>query len=128
MPILSFPQRQAERIKRDKAQRRRGDDAAPQTEPDTLVAVSRFEGSRLASGPTPSPYQHESSGRKRKWISDSSMPSNGAHKFARTSSAATVGAAIVEAEYDLETEVGFCLSWSVLTYSDSFFRCISVQI
>ncbi|RVX03361.1 5'-3' exoribonuclease 3 [Vitis vinifera] len=51
--------RQAERIKREKAQARRGDDADPQVKPEFLVPVSR----------------------------------------------ATVGAAIVEAENDLETEL-----------------------
>ncbi|KVH96391.1 5'-3' exoribonuclease [Cynara cardunculus var. scolymus] len=54
-------QRQAERIKRDKAQAKsqatRGDDAEPQMEPESLVPVGRFQGSRLASGPSPSPYE-----------------------------------------------------------------------
>ncbi|CAN4122961.1 unnamed protein product [Withania somnifera] len=50
-------QRQSERIKRERAQSKRGDDAAPQAEPESLVPVARFGGSRLASGPSPSPYQ-----------------------------------------------------------------------
>ncbi|GJS40869.1 5'-3' exoribonuclease 3 [Tanacetum coccineum] len=58
-------QRQAERIKRDKAQAKsqamRGDDVGPQMEPESLVPVGRFQGSRLASGPAPSPYQPKGS-------------------------------------------------------------------
>ncbi|KAI7725671.1 hypothetical protein M8C21_010344, partial [Ambrosia artemisiifolia] len=54
-------QRLAERVKRDKAQAKsqsiRGDDVGPQIEPESLVAVGRFQGSCLASGPSPSPYQ-----------------------------------------------------------------------
>ncbi|GJZ40367.1 5'-3' exoribonuclease 3 [Tanacetum coccineum] len=52
-------QRQAERIKRNKAQAKsqamRRDDAGPQMEPESLVPVGRFKGSCLASGPAPSP-------------------------------------------------------------------------
>lgn len=84
-------QKQAERIKRQKAQTRRGDDAGPQGQPDSLVAVNRFHGSRLASGPSPVPYQQSGSGR------------GNPQKVARLSSeASTVGAAIVEAENILE--------------------------
>ncbi|KAI3813891.1 hypothetical protein L1987_18626 [Smallanthus sonchifolius] len=88
-------QRQAERIKRDKAQAKsqRGDDARPEIEPESLVAVGRFHGSRLASGPSPSPYQS-------KGDSSHSRP----QKLARRSSGATVGAAIVEAESSLEID------------------------
>ncbi|KAM3199789.1 5'-3' exoribonuclease 3 isoform X1 [Capsicum annuum] len=50
-------QRQSERIRREKAQAKRGDDFAPQAEPESLVPVARFHGSRLASGPSPSPYE-----------------------------------------------------------------------
>lgn len=93
-------QRQAERIKRDKAQAKsqsiRGDDAGPQMEPESLVAVGRFHGSRLASGPTPSPYQHKGS------HGDSS--NHRPQKLARVSSGSTVGAAIVEAESSLERD------------------------
>ncbi|XP_019436847.1 PREDICTED: 5'-3' exoribonuclease 3-like isoform X2 [Lupinus angustifolius] len=93
-------QRQAERIKRDKSQARRGDDAAPQALPESAVAVSRFHGSRLASAPTPSPYQQ--SGYKKHNKEDSQGP----HKVARlTSSGASVAAAIVEAENSLEIDV-----------------------
>ncbi|CAH1412758.1 unnamed protein product [Lactuca virosa] len=84
-------QRQAERIKREKSQAKsqamRGDDAAPQMEPDSLVPVGRFQGSRLASGPSPSPYH--------------SRP----QKLARLSTSSSVGAAIVQAESSLENDV-----------------------
>ncbi|OIW12019.1 hypothetical protein TanjilG_16130 [Lupinus angustifolius] len=91
-------QRQAERIKRDKSHARRGDDAGPQAQPESLVAVSRFHGSRLASAPSPSPYQP--SGHRKRNEEDSP------HKVARlTSSGASVAAAIVEAENSLETDV-----------------------
>ncbi|KAL8200204.1 hypothetical protein R6Q57_011543 [Mikania cordata] len=90
-------QRQAERIKRDKAQAKsqtiRGDDARPEIEPESLVAVGRFHGSRLASGPSPSPYQ-------AKGDSSLSRP----QKLQRRSSGSTVGAAIVEAESSLERD------------------------
>ncbi|XP_022757502.1 5'-3' exoribonuclease 3-like isoform X2 [Durio zibethinus] len=91
-------QRQAERIKREKVQARRGDDAEPQVQPDSLVPVARFHGSRLASGPSPAPFQqtmecngNESSGRPQ--------------KVRRTYSGGTIGAAIVEAEDSIETDV-----------------------
>ncbi|KAL4567917.1 hypothetical protein LXL04_023513 [Taraxacum kok-saghyz] len=83
-------QRQSERIKREKAQAKsqRGDDVAPQMEPESLVPVNRFQGSRLASGPSPSPYQPKP------------------QKLARvSSSSASVGAAIVQAETSLENDV-----------------------
>lgn len=90
-------QRKAERVKRDKAQAKslaaRGDDADPQAEPDSLVPVSRFQGSRLASGPSPSPYQNSIKTHYR------------AQKVARLSSGSSVGAAIVEAESNLERDI-----------------------
>ncbi|KAI3937855.1 hypothetical protein MKW92_025261 [Papaver armeniacum] len=79
-------QRQAERIKRDRAQKQRGDNVEPTVKPESLVPVARFQGSRLASAPLPSPYERTG-------------------KVARhTSSGASVGAAIVEAENSLELE------------------------
>ncbi|KAK1358286.1 hypothetical protein POM88_051542 [Heracleum sosnowskyi] len=48
---------QAERVKRYKAQVKRGDDVEPQIKPD-MVPVARFHGSHLASGHARSPYQH----------------------------------------------------------------------
>ncbi|KAJ0946584.1 putative 5'-3' exoribonuclease, xrn1, helical domain-containing protein [Helianthus annuus] len=91
MKIKSFrKERQAERIKRDKAQKTRGDDARPELEPESLVAVGRFHGSQLASGPSPSPYQSKGDSR--------------AQKLARRSSGSTVGAAIIEAESSLERD------------------------
>uniref|UniRef100_A0A2P2M100 5'-3' exoribonuclease n=1 Tax=Rhizophora mucronata TaxID=61149 RepID=A0A2P2M100_RHIMU len=116
-------QRQAERIKREKGQTRRGDDAAPQAQPESLVAVARYHGSRLASSPAPSPFQHSTERSLIKkdsqigqssdldmrsthsWMSDGRGSSVKAHKVRRLSSSATVGAAIVEAEDSLETEI-----------------------
>ncbi|KAK9936521.1 hypothetical protein M0R45_013358 [Rubus argutus] len=75
-------QRQAQRIKHAKVQ-------GPQVQPDCIVAINRFQGSRLASGPSPAPYQQysRSSGR------------GNPQKVARLSSeASSVAAAIVEAE------------------------------
>ncbi|XP_065880638.1 5'-3' exoribonuclease 3 isoform X2 [Euphorbia lathyris] len=101
-------QRQSERIKRQKVQSRRGDDAAPQALPESLVPVSRFHGSRLASAPSPSPFQH---GSEVDVSSSCTVASNGkgspghAHKLMRLSSSASVGAAIVDAENTLEIEV-----------------------
>lgn len=124
-------QRQLERIKRDKAHTRRGDDAEPQVQPGSLVPVSRYHGSRLASAPTPSPYQqtgrsHESNGFKsaRNQVGHATMEFSGLEikgkpsrnnkeaserpsKAARLSSGATIGAAIVEAENSLEIDVCF---------------------
>ncbi|KAL1820777.1 hypothetical protein DCAR_0417124 [Daucus carota subsp. sativus] len=84
-------QRQAARVKRDKAQAKRGDDAEPQMKPE-MVPVAKFQGSRLASGHAPSPYQHTQS--------SSTRPS----KVARLSSEATISAALVEAESELGIE------------------------
>ncbi|KAJ7957854.1 5'-3' exoribonuclease [Quillaja saponaria] len=110
-------QRQAERIKRDKAQARRGDDAAPQVQPESLVPVSGFHGSRLASGPSPSPYQRHKVGQsptklsdleikgKASTIANNEEASDRPLKVARLSSGATIGAAIVGAENSLEIEV-----------------------
>lgn len=106
MSSHSLIQRQAERIKREKAQARRGDDAEPQVKPELLVPVARFRGSRLASAPVPSPYQQVGSGQSR------ASNGRGIHspppKVARVSAGgATIGAAIVEAENSLESDVCF---------------------
>ncbi|XP_044510713.1 5'-3' exoribonuclease 3-like isoform X2 [Mangifera indica] len=102
-------QRQAERIKREKAQAKRGDDAEPQAQPDSLVRVSRFRGSRLASGPSPSPYQQMDMGNdnagKFSWGSDGKGAPARPPKVPRLSSGASIGAAIVEAEDSLETDM-----------------------
>lgn len=90
-------QRQAERIKRDKGQAKRGDDVQPQVAPESLVPVSRFHGSRLASAPSPSPFQKGPGGSSDNAIS---RP----RKVARVSPTATIGAAIVQAENSLEKE------------------------
>ncbi|XP_057427859.1 5'-3' exoribonuclease 3 isoform X2 [Lotus japonicus] len=100
-------QRQAERIKRQKAQAR-GDDAQPQAQPETLVAISKFHGSRLASAPTPSPFQ--APGRYDSHASASVRKGNKEvfekpPKAARLSSGASVAAAIVEAENSLEIDI-----------------------
>ncbi|KAL7207508.1 hypothetical protein ACSBR1_029456 [Camellia fascicularis] len=111
-------QRQAERIKRGKAQAKRGDDVEPQVKPESLVPVAHFRGSRLASGPSPSPYQQTGSNysslnsmsvrnesQKQFGSYDNKQTHVRAQKAARTTSGATVGAAIVEAENSLETDV-----------------------
>lgn len=111
-------QQQNERIKRDKAQARRGDDARPLVEPESLVPVNQFRGSRLASGKAPSPYQKQKVKEKEYEVKDATedlsaldlkskraMESNDQQegdlrpkKVARLSSEASVGAAIVAAE------------------------------
>ncbi|KAE9456955.1 hypothetical protein C3L33_11135, partial [Rhododendron williamsianum] len=55
-------QKQAERIKREKAQTKRGDDTEPQVKPDSIVPVARYHGSRLASASSPSPNQQKGFG------------------------------------------------------------------
>ncbi|XP_010536355.1 PREDICTED: 5'-3' exoribonuclease 3 [Tarenaya hassleriana] len=85
-------QRQAERIKREKAQAKRLDDAAPTVQPDTIVPVARFHGSRLASAPTPSPFQSNNG---------ISPPFQ---KFQCLSSGSSIGAAIVDVENSLESD------------------------
>ena len=113
-------QRQSERIKREKAQSRarRGDDAQPQFQPESLVAVARFQGSRLASAPAPSPFQQglESADVRstHSSASDDKRTYVKANKVARLSSSASVGAAIVEAENSLEIEVCFPASGEAL--------------
>ncbi|XP_027919520.1 5'-3' exoribonuclease 3-like isoform X1 [Vigna unguiculata] len=99
-------QRQTEKIKRGKAQARRGDDAKPQFQPDSLVAVSQFHGSRLASAPTPSPFQQSRHSNFRSSVrKDRKEAFERPQKVARLSSGASVAAAIVEAENSLEIEV-----------------------
>ena len=102
-----------ERIKRQKSQARRGDDVGPQVQPESLVAVSKFHGSRLASAPTPAPFQQSGPTSVRKGNKEvSERPS----KVSKLSSGATVAAAIVEAENSLEIDV--CYS----TSGEAFFR------
>uniref|UniRef100_A0A7N0V271 5'-3' exoribonuclease n=1 Tax=Kalanchoe fedtschenkoi TaxID=63787 RepID=A0A7N0V271_KALFE len=106
-------QRQSGRIKRDKAQAQRREDIGPDV-PGSLVSVGRFSGSRLASGPSPSPFQQSRGSGKNmnnvgRATSDQHLKSNRmgvSHpsKVARMSYGASIGAAIVEAEKDLEIE------------------------
>ncbi|KAI3797349.1 hypothetical protein L1987_32605 [Smallanthus sonchifolius] len=116
--------RLAERIQNDKPQAKRGYDAAPRVEPESVVPVRQFHGSRLASHQS-SPYQHEGSSSsktsvkneyqvkhatddlsaldirsKRQMQSDDQQGNVRAKKVARLSS----GTAIVEAETCLEKE------------------------
>ncbi|XP_047326533.1 5'-3' exoribonuclease 3-like [Impatiens glandulifera] len=127
-------QRQAERIKRDKSQGKIRDNVYPQVRPEGIVPVAPFHGSRLASGPIPSPYQQMSSSdshsvpsmsvsnennngrildglsvhanqKNQSEISTDEQSYTRASKAPRTSSAATVGAAIMEAENTLEEEI-----------------------
>lgn len=95
-------QRTVERIKRQKSQARRGDDVGPQVQPESLVAVSKFHGSRLASAPTPAPFQQSGPTSVRKGNKEVfERPS----KVSKLSSGATAAAAIVEAENSLEIDV-----------------------
>ncbi|XP_043713419.1 5'-3' exoribonuclease 3-like isoform X2 [Telopea speciosissima] len=132
-----FPlQRQSERIKREKAQAKRGDDAEPQRGTDSAVPVGRYHGSRLASAPLPSPYQQTESSyssgnsvskKKDNQLGQATMvlsalniksKQSGApdrkevniqgRKVARMSSGSSIGAAIVEAENNLKEEVEIC--------------------
>jgi len=115
--LLFCFQRQTEKIKRGKAQARRGDDAKPQFQPDSLVAVSQFHGSRLASAPTPSPFQQSRHSNFRSSVrKDRKEAFERPQKVARLSSGASVAAAIVEAENSLEIEVRFPAS------GEAFFR------
>ncbi|KAG6704888.1 hypothetical protein I3843_07G149700 [Carya illinoinensis] len=126
-------QRQAERIKREKGRATRGDDAQPLVQPESLVPVARYHGSRLASGSSSSPYQqsgfnrssegsmsarkdyqlgHATAGlsgldvkNKQAWASDVRGTSTRPQKVARLSTGATIGAAIVEAESSFEIEL-----------------------
>lgn len=121
-------QRQAERIKRDKFQAKRGDDCEPSNKPESIVPVARFHGSRLASGPLSSPYQQKGSSSsargelghatsslsgldiesKKSTTMDDRKTYDRAEKVARVDYGATIGAAIVEAESSLESEVCLC--------------------
>ncbi|TYJ34911.1 hypothetical protein E1A91_A05G200200v1 [Gossypium mustelinum] len=78
--------RQAERIKRGKAQAGGGDDAEPQVQPDSIVPVTRFNGS-----PKMESNGDESSGRP--------------YKVRRLNSGVTIDAAIVEAEDSIESDM-----------------------
>ncbi|XP_042515437.1 5'-3' exoribonuclease 3-like isoform X2 [Macadamia integrifolia] len=129
-------QRQEERIKREKAQAKRGDDAEPQCGTDSAVPVARYHGSRLASAPVPSPYQQTGSSysagnsisiRNENQLGQATMVLSAlnikgkksaapdrkevnfqARKVARLSSGSSIGAAIVEAENSLNGEVEVC--------------------
>uniref|UniRef100_A0A0C9S9W9 5'-3' exoribonuclease n=1 Tax=Wollemia nobilis TaxID=56998 RepID=A0A0C9S9W9_9CONI len=100
-------QRQAERIKRDKAQKKNRDDVEPNINPESLVPVMPFRNARLASGPQPSPYQSEqyqssqpTAGHKRR----TGHPGH-SNKLMRVSEEhSSVAAAIVRAEEEVEAE------------------------
>ncbi|XP_041017329.1 5'-3' exoribonuclease 3-like isoform X3 [Juglans microcarpa x Juglans regia] len=93
-------QRQAERIKREKGRAVRGDDAQPLVQPESLVPIARYHGSRLASGLSGLDIKS-----KQAWASDARGTSTRPQKVARLSSGTTIGAAIVEAESSFEIEV-----------------------
>lgn len=93
-------QRQAERIKREKAQAKRGDDLDPHVRDDLIVPIQRFQGSRLASGAVPVPYEQNGSHK------DNKERNSRARKAARVStSGSSIASALVEAENDLEAQV-----------------------
>ncbi|KAK8551789.1 hypothetical protein V6N13_120223 [Hibiscus sabdariffa] len=91
-------QHQIERIKKRKAQARRGDDAEPNVEPDSLVPVARFKGSRLASGSSPALFQQTME-------SNADGSSGRPSKVRRLNSGSAVSAAIVESEDSIESDV-----------------------
>lgn len=92
-------QRQAERIRRDKAQAKRGDDLDPHVRTDLIVPVARFQGSRLASGSVASPFEQNGSHK------NSTEKGSRAQKAARVSSSdSSLSAALVEAENSLEAQ------------------------
>ncbi|SPT16010.1 unnamed protein product [Triticum aestivum] len=91
-------QRQAERIKRDKAQAKRGDDLDPHVSGDLIVPVARFQGSRLASGAVASPYEHNGPHK------DSTEKGGRAQKARVSSSDSSLSAAVVEAEISVEAQ------------------------
>ncbi|GJN37862.1 hypothetical protein PR202_gb26857 [Eleusine coracana subsp. coracana] len=92
-------QRQAERIRHEKAQAKRGADLNPHVRDDHIVRVARFQGSRLASGAVAAPYEKNGSHKENE------ERNNRAQKAARVSSSdSSVAAAIVEAENDLKAQ------------------------
>lgn len=146
--MLSFNvQNQAERIKREKAQTKRGDDTEPQVKRDSIVPVARYHGSRLASASSPSPYQQKGFGygtastssvrnenllgqvtmdvsvldicSKKPETSDDEHTYFRARKSARLASGATVGAAVVEAENSFEIEVRLSALGQALLYNSN---------
>eukprot|EP00252_Welwitschia_mirabilis_P019688 TRINITY_DN4627_c0_g1_i2.p1 TRINITY_DN4627_c0_g1~~TRINITY_DN4627_c0_g1_i2.p1 ORF type:complete len:763 (-),score=139.65 TRINITY_DN4627_c0_g1_i2:25-2313(-) len=56
-------QRQMERVKRDKAQKRNGDNVEPQIAPESLVPVMPFRHARLATGVQSSPFSLNASNK-----------------------------------------------------------------
>ncbi|CAN0872121.1 5'-3' exoribonuclease 3 [Linum grandiflorum] len=80
-------------------------------QPESLVPVARFHGSRLASASAPSPYEQSSASsnvnakRKHPLCSGDNGSSGKSHKVVRLSSVANIGAAIGEAKDSLEIEV-----------------------
>ncbi|XP_010539049.1 PREDICTED: 5'-3' exoribonuclease 3-like isoform X2 [Tarenaya hassleriana] len=83
--------RQAERIMRDNAQRGRTGHTGFPVQPESLVQVSQYHGSRLASGPQPSPYKQNM---------DSTRP----QKVRRLFPEDNVGVSIVDTDNSLGTE------------------------
>ncbi|KAK4481436.1 hypothetical protein RD792_012328 [Penstemon davidsonii] len=119
-------QGQAERIKREKLQANRGDDIEPMDEPEFLAPVARFRGSRLASSPSPSPYQPNDQSTscrhdelslatssfsdldiqcKQSGTSEDKKTYVPAQKVSLVDSGATVGAAGVEVENSLKIDM-----------------------
>ncbi|KAJ0092719.1 hypothetical protein Patl1_26782 [Pistacia atlantica] len=101
-------QRQTERIMREMAQATIGDNEEPEAQPDSLVPVSQFLGSRLASVPSLSisfnEMGNDNSG-KCSWTSAGTGTSAQPYKVPNMSSGATIGGVICESETNLEKEM-----------------------
>ncbi|KAH9318586.1 hypothetical protein KI387_020355, partial [Taxus chinensis] len=100
-------QRQAERFKREKAQKKNGDDMEPNINFESLVPVMPYHNARLASGPQPSPYQSMQSKTGQLAVGNKHQIGHlvRANKLMRVSKEHnSVAAAIVRAEEEVEIE------------------------
>lgn len=100
-------QRQMERVKREKAQKRNGDNMDPKINPESLVPVMPYCKARLASGPQLSPYQAEQSKNGQLAAQNIRRADHLVHKAKLTRLSqqhSSVAAAIVRAEEEVDAE------------------------
>jgi 5'-3' exoribonuclease 2 len=100
-------QRQMERVKREKAQKRNGDNMDPKINSESLVPVMPYHKARLASGPQLSPYQVQKSGNGQLAAQNIRRPDHlvNATKMTRLSEQhSSVAGAIVRAEEEVDAE------------------------